>query len=172
MMDLTQLANLGEFIGGVAVLVTLIYLAVQVHQNQRIAIADSEAQLTALMSSHTLQPAIHAGLGRIVELGYEAPDRLDEEEKRRFRWWLLHYYQTSEGLWRKHQKGLLSPEAWAGYERVFAGMWNAELVVAFWERDPVVGIFSDEFREYLFRLRDTSPSKWRIGLLDQDGSPP
>ena len=28
-MDLTQLANVGEFIGGVAVLVTLIYLAVQ-----------------------------------------------------------------------------------------------------------------------------------------------
>ena len=31
-MDLTQLANLGEFIGGVAVLVTLIYLAVQFGQ--------------------------------------------------------------------------------------------------------------------------------------------
>ncbi len=29
-MDLTQLANLGEFIGGAAVLVTLVYLAVQV----------------------------------------------------------------------------------------------------------------------------------------------
>ena len=32
-MDLTQLANLGEFIGGVAVLVTLVYLAVQIRQN-------------------------------------------------------------------------------------------------------------------------------------------
>ncbi len=32
-MDLTQLANLGEFIGGVAVLVTLVYLAVQMRQN-------------------------------------------------------------------------------------------------------------------------------------------
>ena len=32
-MDLTQLANLGEFIGGLAVLVTLVYLAVQVRQN-------------------------------------------------------------------------------------------------------------------------------------------
>ena len=31
-MDLTQLANLGEFIGGVAVLVTLVYVAVQVRQ--------------------------------------------------------------------------------------------------------------------------------------------
>ena len=33
-MDLTQLANLGEFIGGVAVLVTLAYLAVQVRQSR------------------------------------------------------------------------------------------------------------------------------------------
>ncbi len=44
-MDLTQLANLGEFIGGVAVLVTLIYLAVQIRQTasaQKIA-----AQVTA-----------------------------------------------------------------------------------------------------------------------------
>ena len=31
-MDLTQLANLGEFIGGLAVVMTLIYLAVQVRQ--------------------------------------------------------------------------------------------------------------------------------------------
>jgi hypothetical protein len=29
-VDLTQLANLGEFIGGVAVVVTLVYLAFQV----------------------------------------------------------------------------------------------------------------------------------------------
>ncbi len=32
-MDLTQLANLGEFVGGVAVLVTLVYLAVQMRQS-------------------------------------------------------------------------------------------------------------------------------------------
>ncbi len=32
-MDLTQLANLGEFIGGVAVLVTLVYLAMQARQS-------------------------------------------------------------------------------------------------------------------------------------------
>ncbi len=35
-MDLTQLANLGEFIGGVAVLVTLVYLAAQVRQGTRV----------------------------------------------------------------------------------------------------------------------------------------
>ena len=40
-MDLAQLANLGEFIGGVAVLVTLVYLAVQVRQGNDLAEADS-----------------------------------------------------------------------------------------------------------------------------------
>ena len=34
-MTLTQLANIGEFVGGVAVLVTLVYLAVQVRANSR-----------------------------------------------------------------------------------------------------------------------------------------
>lgn len=31
-MDLTQLANVGEFVGGVAVLVTLVYLVIPVRQ--------------------------------------------------------------------------------------------------------------------------------------------
>ena len=31
-MDLTQLANIGEFIGSIAVLLTLIYLAAQVRR--------------------------------------------------------------------------------------------------------------------------------------------
>ena len=48
-MDLTQLANLGEFIGGVAVLVTLVYLALQVRQStsaQRTAAELAVADLT------------------------------------------------------------------------------------------------------------------------------
>ncbi len=49
-MDLTQLANLGEFIGGVAVLVTLIYLALQVRQNTR-----------------ALEPSARGGMGQLME---------------------------------------------------------------------------------------------------------
>ncbi len=33
-MDLTQLANLGEFVGGVAVLVTLVYLAAELRRGR------------------------------------------------------------------------------------------------------------------------------------------
>ncbi len=40
-MDLTQLANLGEFVGGVAVLITLVYLAVQLRQSNEMAKANA-----------------------------------------------------------------------------------------------------------------------------------
>jgi hypothetical protein len=53
-MDLTQLANLGEFIGGVAVLVTLVYLAAQIRQNTRsvqASVVDSLVGLEAFSDS-------------------------------------------------------------------------------------------------------------------------
>ncbi len=48
-MDLTQLANLGEFIGGVAVLVTLVYLAVQTRQTR--AAAEETAKFASVGGS-------------------------------------------------------------------------------------------------------------------------
>ncbi len=50
-MDLTQLANLGEFIGGVAVLVTLVYLAVQVRKANSLATADAYHKSTQAFST-------------------------------------------------------------------------------------------------------------------------
>lgn len=46
-MDLTHLANLGEFIGGVAVVVTLIYLAIQVRQANE---TDRKAGMTEILT--------------------------------------------------------------------------------------------------------------------------
>ena len=45
-MDLSQLANLGEFIGGLAVLVTLVYLAFQVRQGTKAERADANRSWT------------------------------------------------------------------------------------------------------------------------------
>ena len=75
-MDLNQLANLGEFIGGVVVLVTLIYLAVQVRhtrtqqENQQLAIA---LQTTYAAS----EPAFYTDNARILEAGLTDPRALE-----------------------------------------------------------------------------------------------
>lgn len=45
-MDLTQLSNLGEFIGGIGVLATLVYLAIQVHQTKEFVRLESAQSTT------------------------------------------------------------------------------------------------------------------------------
>jgi hypothetical protein len=50
-MDLEQLANLGEFISGIAVIASLIYLAIQIRQNTRSVRSSTLATNTANWSS-------------------------------------------------------------------------------------------------------------------------
>ena len=52
MLDITTLAAWGEFIGGIAVVVSLVYLASQIRQNSKLLHA-STASATAQTSSST-----------------------------------------------------------------------------------------------------------------------
>ena len=78
-MDLTQLANLGEFIGGVAVLLTLIYLAAQVRQGNRLARAQVR-QETARVSSELAAQADSESMGLFIRARSDF-DSLSEVEK-------------------------------------------------------------------------------------------
>ena len=63
-MDLSQLADLGEFIGGVAVLVTLVYLAAQIRQNTKVVATNTQSGIfeswAALASDVVRDPAVAA----------------------------------------------------------------------------------------------------------------
>ena len=115
-MDLTQLANLGEFIGGAAVLVTLIYLAVQVRQNTksiRLSVFHSattrSAQWADSLASNT--ECLHT-----YRIGLGTPEDLrDEDEKMRFGLMMNSLFRQFEDLFLQHHNGTLSDEAWAGW---------------------------------------------------------
>ena len=48
-MDIMELGAVGELVGGVAVIATLVYLAAQIRQNTRAAMADAEIAASAAM---------------------------------------------------------------------------------------------------------------------------
>jgi hypothetical protein len=59
-MDITTLAAWGEFLGGIAVVVSLIYLASQIRQNSKLLRASttaSNSQLTLAQNDHIIQDA-------------------------------------------------------------------------------------------------------------------
>ena len=64
-MDLTQLANLGEFIGGVAVLVTLAYLALQMRQSNELERAESARAIATAQRVADFRSRASAGAPRL-----------------------------------------------------------------------------------------------------------
>ena len=60
-MDLTQLANLGELIGGVAVIASLLYLAFQVRQNTVHSRAYSQRDMLTEITGDILRILLEPG---------------------------------------------------------------------------------------------------------------
>jgi len=79
-MDLTQLANLGEFIGGVAVLATLVYLAIQVRQNTR-SLQATRHQESLRMAQGLFAPFVeNREFADFIRMARDTPESLDETD--------------------------------------------------------------------------------------------
>lgn len=130
-MTLQDWGDIGQVVGGLAVVVTLIYLAKQIGQNTH---AMDEARKLALaqtyqMRSDALQEMlVHAAdsqhIGPIIikltELGYpkdvSALEKLDELERGRFRLWQIAQLTHWDNMYYQFQQGYLDHEY---YEDVF-----------------------------------------------------
>jgi hypothetical protein len=82
-MSLEELANLGEFIGGIGVLVTLIFVVVQLRQNTR-AIQRSNAREAGNALVNTIHANNSADLSDITVRGYRDLGSLSDAERIRF----------------------------------------------------------------------------------------
>jgi len=68
-MDLTQLANLGEFIGGIAVLVTLIYLALQIRQGNAVQTRETYRAFVTEMNRVLFSPMTDPDMMVLLQKG-------------------------------------------------------------------------------------------------------
>ena len=111
-MDITALAAWGEFLGGIAVVVSLVYLASQIRQNSRqlqvsttAALGDQEIEFSKLMIE---DPEI----SRIFEVGAADRDSLSEAERRKFDAFLRMIVATFQRNFFVEQDGALKASLW------------------------------------------------------------
>ena len=79
-MDFTQLANLGEFVGGIAVAVTLIYLAFELHRSRSESQAASVDALVSRLDAFNADFHNNAELCEISMRGNDNPEDLGPVE--------------------------------------------------------------------------------------------
>ncbi len=124
-MTLMELGALGEFLGSIAVLITLIYLSVQIRQNTRSIRASEKLALaqTYQMRADALQMMMvsaadsnHIGsiINKLTDAGYPedvgALDVLTADERGRFRQWQIAQQTHWDNMFFQYQQGFIDEE--------------------------------------------------------------
>ncbi len=124
-MTIQDWGAIGELVGGVAVIVTLIYLAFQIRQNTRQFSRSVEAtQLAAFernveSSSHIRELLLlHPDLIALLLKGYDSYKELDTSEKVRFGMLLRNMFSAGQGVYVRLLSVEHDPRDFEGIARV------------------------------------------------------
>ncbi len=124
-MTIIELGALGEFLGSIAVLATLIYLSVQIRQNTRVMEENERLALaqTYQMRADALQNMLvhaadseHIGpiITKLTGAGYPedigALAQLSKEQRGRFRQWQIAQHTHWDNMFFQYQQGFIDQE--------------------------------------------------------------
>ena len=102
---------IAEIISSIAILVTLIYLSIQTHQNL-VATQANTRQTMVNMDVETLKAAMgyQPALGKM-----STSEELSGDDKGIIEDWLIMLVRTREYQWFQYKNGLLDKQAWEAY---------------------------------------------------------
>ena len=145
-MDLNQLANLGEFIGGIAVIVSLLFVGFQLQQTN--ATLKSTTSYEALKNFNLLNEVFIADpvLSSLVyrlETGDE--DGLDADERARLHYCLRTAFQHMAAQQFLHRRGLLEDSLWEKYIAFARAITSTGFGAEWWARDMVRAPYPPDF---------------------------
>ncbi len=148
MLDITTLAAWGEFIGGIGVIASLVYLATQIRQNSKLLTASAATTTDSYNSTTATLLAQDPEVARIWWDGLADREALSEPDRRRFdslNALLLNGFQQQFRLTRK---GVLDPDVLADGEQ---GMRWVRQQPGFrqWWKQWAGNTYSGDFKNYM-----------------------
>lgn len=93
-MTLSDLGNIGELLGGIAVVISLLYLAVQIRHSSQISKFDAHRSLSRDLASILGNIASDPDLYRIWDIMTNRPDQATEQDRERFGMLLYQIFTT------------------------------------------------------------------------------
>ncbi len=142
-MNLNDLANLGQIIGAIGIIITLVYLAVQIRGNTKVANAQARHALSEFALRFSIFRAEHADRFAKLESAAELTDG-----DRYFQYWshiqvLLH----AETYFHHHELKLMPDAHWRGYARYMTKYIQSRGFKEVW--DDIGPSFSEDFARWV-----------------------
>ena len=161
-MNWEAASAISEIVGSGAVLVTLIYLALQIRQNT-VSVQASTRQ--AMLQEDQLFISRGMDDPELIMLRFK-PD-LTDEEKIRVNTYLITFFRIRESNWRQYRSGVLDEATWASYRGAFRS-FASKRVRAWLDSDLITPMFDPEFlamvKEFLAKCPDRERPVWLDAL--------
>jgi hypothetical protein len=155
-MSLSDLASIGSLVGGVAVVVSLLFVGFQLRQNTLAVRAETSQSHAENWSQITTPITEYADFARIWRRGLDGLAALTEDERTRFVAFssgVFRFFEASRLQWRH---GHLDAEHWQNVDAFLRDIANQPGIADFWSMRR--HLHSTEFRAWFESLPHAPPA--------------
>ena len=148
-MTLADLGNLGEFVGAIGVVVSLLYLAVQIRQNTR-SVRSSTHHASVVARNAVLLAFADPKAAPVMLKAGRAYNDLTLEERFRFTMLMRAFFSFHEDVHLQFREGLIDRDYWDARARVVTESLAQPGVREWWTRNR--HIYTDSFQRAIAEL--------------------
>jgi hypothetical protein len=165
-MNWDAISAISQLVGSIAVVLSVLYLAVQVHRSTRVAkLATQDAAATALRD--VTKPFMeNAELERIWRVGLDDISALSAEERARFFHAAYQFMKALETIHFHYIYGLMDKQLWEGWHGLLRRYAAAPGIAHYWKLRPEV--FSERFRNFVNSLEPPAEQHTGGTLLGEE----
>ena len=143
-MTLEQLGNIGELIGAIAVIVSLLYLAVQIRQSRRVSQFEAHRNISDSIASIMGEIAKDADLYRLWKVLTETPEEATHDDRERFGMLMHRFFTVFSDA---HRFADADPHLAMRYRTFVKRMIAMPAVRDWWARQGM--LYTDPFRSFV-----------------------
>ncbi len=140
-MTLEQLGNLGELVGAIAVVVSLLYLAVQIRHSSRVSQFEAHRNISESIASIMGDIAQDPDLYRLWKVMTETPEEATHDDRERFGMLLHRFFTVFSDA---HRFSDTDPHLAMRYQTFIKRLLVMPAVRDWWSRQGV--LYSDPFK--------------------------
>jgi hypothetical protein len=131
-MSLEAMGNFGDFVGGIAVIVTLLYLALQVRKNTNSVRAASRQEVVKSFRQWNRQIYEIDGLAEIVQVGMLRYPDLAQPDRAKYAAYMADHCLHFQSVFALYESNALEEETYQAYFDFFVGQLTTPGGAAYW----------------------------------------
>ena len=155
-ISLNELGSLGEFVGAIAVVASLIYVGIQLRQNTAAIRITTAQAFTDTWNNYISTLNLSPPLADILFRGLSGTSHLKDAEVVQFYAFLSQAFTTYQSFFIQRQKGVVDEGYWTSYVQAIYDLMSSQGVREYWEFRH--HWYTQEFQDYVNSVSSSEAS--------------